>query len=314
MIHRKTIAAAGLVVACGAVAALAQGNDSRLGERAAPAGLEAYTDVALVLQNARHVIATLGTAKFEADPSFADKNGGECGSDEVQSFNRGFILAHTGFNMFLALQESGFSDLSGANGLTGYKHRRFVQFGRSTLIAAWTPTQLGQLIGMREMLRSLPKTTKADLAAFLTKLAEYRLHYTRLKTAKPEILEDLFRREDDGYYWYRASLEQSASAHPEYLAEQLKSMPEALGYSELSAALDKELREVSDIGKTDPNSCFVENVGLIISYPTEKLKRDRNSIYATKYMISFWRRRYMEGISELADFAIKQMLETLRSN
>lgn len=313
MIHRKSVLAAGSALTFWIVAAFAQGDDGKLAERSAPAGLESYADTAIVLQNARRVVGVLGTAKFDVNASGDEKRDTECNSEEVQSFNRGYVLAHTGFNMFLALQETGFTDLAGPNRLAGEKHRRFVQFGRSALLAAWKPKQIGQLIDLRGSLRSLPASTKADLATFLTKLGEYRLHYTRLKAAKPELLEDLFRRENDAYYWYHAYIESNATKDAETFSELLKQMPKGVSYSELSETLDKELREVSDVAKNDPHACFIQHLGLVISYPSEKLNRDYNPIYATKYMVGFWRRRAMEGTSELADFAIQRVLDALRA-
>jgi hypothetical protein len=209
----KSVLAIGLILACG-IGALAQGGDEKLPARSVPVGLEPYADVTLVLQNGRRVIGLLGTAQFDVHASDGQKSEGNCNSLEVQSFNRGFVLAHTGFNMFLALQEAGFTDLAGPVGMPGDKGRRFVQFGRSALLAAWTPKQIGQLLDLRQSLHSLPTPVKADLAAFLTKLREYRSHYARLKAAKPDLLEDLFEREDDAYYWYHAYVESNSGKSP----------------------------------------------------------------------------------------------------
>jgi hypothetical protein len=301
------VLAIGIALAFG-IGALAQGGDEKLAVRSVPAGLAPYADVALVIENARRVIGALGTAKFEVVPREGRQGAAECNSEEVQSFNRGYVLAHTGFNMLLALQERGFTEISGANGLANAKRRRFVQFGRSALLGSWSPKQLGRLLEVRQSLASLPAHTKTDLAAFLSKLREYRAHYVRLKAAKPDVLDELFRRENDDYYWYRSYLE---TVGPR-VADILKKMPDGLGYHELSGTLDKELREVSDIAKSDPHACYVEYVGLAIAYPQEKLERDYNPIYATKYMVSFWRRREMEGTAGLADYVIGQVLEVLR--
>jgi hypothetical protein len=52
-------------------------------------------------------------------------------------------------------------------------------------------------------------------------------------------------------------------------ATELKEKPKGIGYSDLSVLLDKQLREVSDVAKTDPARCFVENNGPTITFPSE---------------------------------------------
>ena len=302
------VAAAGSALVLSIVVAVAQGSDGKLGARSIPAALESYADPPLVMQNARRVIDLMGTATFTAPASDEQENDSVCNSEAVQSFVRGYLLAHSAFNMFLALQEGGFTDIAGPNGLPHIKHRRFVQFGRSALLGAWTPKQLAQLLEVRRSLTSLPPITKADVAAFLTKLQEYRTHYTRLKAVNPDLLEDLFRRESDDYYWYRAYLER---AGPD-AAEVLKGIPEGIGYEGLSEQLDKRLRAVSDVAKEDPHACFVHQSGPVLAFPTEKLKRDYTEIFATKYMVSFWRRRDLEGTSAMADYVIGRVLDALQ--
>ena len=187
---------------------------------------------------------------------------------------------------------------------------RGTSWARLVLLGAWTPKQLTQLLDVRRSLASLPPSTKADVAAFLTKLQEYRTHYTRLKAANADLLEDLFRRESDDYYWYRSYLENAGPA----AAEVLKGIPEGIGYEGLSEQLDKQLRTVSDVEKEDPDACFIHRSGPVIAFPSEKLKRENTEVFATKYMVSFWRRRDLEGTSGMSDYVIGRVLEALQKN
>jgi hypothetical protein len=142
--------------------------------------LESYADVQLVLKNARRAIDLLGSTelKLEPYPEFVPPPGSslrerkitpECNTEEVRSFNRGYLLAHTGFNVFLALQELGVAQVKGPHGLPYEQQRRFIQFGRVALLNVWTPSRLRELLEMRRALRVLPKPIKQDLSAFLSK-------------------------------------------------------------------------------------------------------------------------------------------------
>src|SRR5262245_45321425 len=98
----------------GTSAALGQGRNAPLPTPGVPKGLEPYADVQLVLKNARQAIGLLGTAQLRLDPypePIAPPPGveippelrqrkisPECDTEEVRSFNRGYLLAHTGFN------------------------------------------------------------------------------------------------------------------------------------------------------------------------------------------------------------------------
>ena len=148
---------------------------------------------------------------------------------------------------------------------------------------------------------------RQDLSAFLTKLLEYREHYSRVKLQRAAILNDLFTREDDGYCWYRAYLQSQTAER--VTKETLK----GIGYHELSEMLDEQIRQVSDVGKSDPESCHVGHIGPKIMFPSEKLEYDLTWIYPAKYMMSFWRRRDMEGTIALAGHVIGRVLEGLRA-
>jgi hypothetical protein len=317
---RTVLLVAGLGALIDSSAALSQGRNAPLPNLDVPRGLEPYADVQLVLKNARRAIGLLGTAQLRLDP-YPDlivpapgvqlrqrRIGPECDTAEVRSFNRGYLLAHIGFNLFLSLQELGVARVHGPHGMPYEQQRKFIQFGRSTLLSVWTPNRLRDLLEVRQTIRTLPRPIREDLSAFLSKLQEYRQHYVRLKKARPAILDELFKREDDAYYWYLVYLESKPRSE-----ELLKKVPKGIGYSELSELLDEQLREVSDVAKTDPGTCFVEHYGPTIMFPSEKLEYDRTYIYPTKYMISFWRRRDMEGIVDLSVYVIARVLEALRT-
>ena len=163
---------------------------------------------------------------------------------------------------------------------------------------------------VRQALKDLPQPIRQDLSAFLSKLLEYRQHYARLKKARAAAIDDLFLREGHGYYWYAVYWKD-----PERLARlNLPKLTEGVGYDELSDLLDEHARQVSDVAKADPGRCFVAHYGPTVTFPSEKLEYDATRIYPTKYLISFWRRRDMEGTSDLAAHVIAQVLETLRKD
>jgi hypothetical protein len=274
-----------------------------------PAKLESYADVPIVVANARRAITLLGTAQSKLDPN---PEPAKCDTEDVRSFSSGYLLAHSGFNLFLGIQELGFPRIEGPNGLPNVGRRHFVQFGRSALLTAWTPNQLRDLLNVRQAMRDLPAPIRRDLSAFLSKLREYREHYARLKRARSALLDELFDREADAYYWYYAYWELSEKQRKEPEPAEAKEKPKGIGYDELSTLLDKHLRDVSDVAKNDPARCFVETKGPTITFPSEKLKYEYTTIYPTKYLVSFWRRRDMEGTSNLADYVITGVLETLR--
>jgi hypothetical protein len=208
--------------------------------------------------------------------------------------------------LFLSRQEAGFTDLKGAHGLPDAKKRNFVAFGRSALLGIWSAAGLKELLQVRESLVGLPGPIRSDLVAFLAKLQDYRRHYERLKKTNPGLLSELFRREEDGYYWFEAYWRKSEP-------QLRKNAQGGIGSSELSKALDKELREVSDVARTDPAGCYVDHYGPSIGFPSEALERENTEICATKYMISFWRRRDLEGISALASYIVDQTLAARRA-
>lgn len=296
--------------------AFGQKRDDLPPKIAAPAKLEPYSDVLLVVKNARRAIHLLGLAQLSLDP-YPEPNptpiagvrgpkkvGPECDSEQTRSFNRGYLLAHVGFNLFLSLQELDVPRVDGPHGLPNARKRNFVQFGRSALVSVWTTSRLRELLEVRHALKELPAPVRQDLSAFLSKLREYRQHYLRLRKARAEVLADLFMREDDAYFWYEAALERYRS--------EPRQAPKALGYDELSELLDDQLRQVSDLAKTDPDRCYVEHYGPIITFPSEKLEYTRTRIYPTKYLVSFWHRREMEGTGNLADYVITRVFEVLR--
>ena len=301
--------------------ALGQGRDLVLPKVSVPAGLETYADVQLVISNARRAISLLGAAQLKlapypepivAAPGYQlrqRKIGPKCDTEEIRSFNRGYLLAHTGFNLFLSLQELEVARVEGPRGMPYDAKRKFIEFGRSSLVTVWTPSRLRELLKVGQAMRTLPTPIKQDLSAFLSKLQEYRRYYIRLKKARPGLLDELFRRESDGYYWYRVYLERPDAPG----ADLLKKLPTGIGYSELSELLDQQLREVSDVVRNDPGACFVEHYGPTITFPSEKLEYDRTYVYPTKYMISFWRRRDLEGLADLADYVIARVLQGLRA-
>lgn len=298
--------------------ALGQDRNSPLPKVGIPAKLEPYADAALVANNARRAMELLATAQLKLDP-YPEAVGvnpnrpkqitPECDSGEVRSFNRGYLLAHTGFNIFLLLQELGIPRVDGPHGLPTNRKRNFIQFGRTALLSIWTPDRLRDLLKVRTALRDLPQPIRQDLATFLSKLMEYRQHYVRLKRVRSAALDDLFRREDDAYYWYLTSWKEPTVPAT---AEALKKIPGGIGYDELSDLLDEQARQVSDVAKTDPGRCFVAHYGPTITFPSEKLEYTNTWIYPTKYLISFWRRRDMEGTGDLAAYVITLALETLR--
>src|SRR5262245_9021057 len=90
--------------------AVGQERGAQFPKVGSPVKLESYADVALVVNNARRTIELLATAqmKLEPYPEPPPKQiAPDCDSAEVRSFNRGYLLAHTGFNIFLSLQELG---------------------------------------------------------------------------------------------------------------------------------------------------------------------------------------------------------------
>ena len=314
-----------VLVLIGTSTALSQGRNAPLPTPGVPRGLEPYADVQLVLKNARQAIGLLGTAQLRLDPypepvvlapgveippeRRQRKISAECDTEEVRSFNRGYLLAHTGFNLFLSLQELGVPRIEGPHGMpNSYPIRKFVQFGRSALVSVWTPSRLRDLLEVRHSLRNLPSSVRQDLSIFLSKLQEYRQHYARLKNTRASVMDDLFTREGHAYYWYWASFRSDPA-----FTQVLKTMPKGLGVRELSELLDQQIREVSDVAKNDPAKCFIEHHGPTISFASERLEYDGTYIYPTKYMISFWRRRDMEGTSDLAAYVITRALEALRT-
>jgi hypothetical protein len=303
-------------VCCG----LLIGSESALGQERnvpmpsvdVPTKLEPYADLALVEKNARRAIELLATAEVKLSPYPEGRQKqitAECDSPEVRSFNSGYVLAHTGFNLFLSLQEMGIPRVDGPNGLPNNTKRNFVQFGRAALLSVWTPSRLRELLKVRKAVRDLPQPIRADLAVFLSKLLEYRQHYARLKKARAAALDDIFNREGADYYWYSVWRNQ-----PDVLKNDRSRIPEGIGYPELSELLDEHVRQVSDVGKTDPGSCFIEHHGPTITLPSEKLEYDGRWIYPTKYLISFWRRRDMEGTGNIAAYVIAEVLDTLRKD
>jgi hypothetical protein len=82
-----------------------------------------------------------------------------CDTEDVQSFNRGYLLAHTGFNLFISLQELGIARVNGPHGglpNETQRKRKFIQFGRSALLNIWTPSRLKSLLETRQAMRALP--------------------------------------------------------------------------------------------------------------------------------------------------------------
>jgi hypothetical protein len=290
--------------------ALGQERSASLPSVDVPTKLEPYADLGLVEKNARRAIALLATAQLklsyqEPGEVWGPKITPECDSAEVRSFNRGYLLAHTGFNLFLSLQELGVPRVDGPHGLPGTVQRKFIQFGRAALLSVWTPRRLTDLVKMRHALRDLPQFVKVDLAAFLSKLMEYRQHYARIRMARGEALDDLFNRASVGYVWYSLSWGGDSKTSTSKL-------PAHIGYEELSERLDELARQVSDVAKADSGRCFVAHIGPTITFPSEKLEYTSTLIFPTKYLISFWRRRDMEGTSNIAAHVIGQVLEALR--
>ena len=313
---RMVVLLAGCCLLISSGFAFGQGRSASLPGVAVPAKLEPYADVQLVSKNARRAIGLLATAQTRLNPypepipnqtpgaaPWPKQIGPECDTEDVRSFNRGYLLAHTGFNLFLSLQELGVPQVEGPHGGPDERRRHFIQFGRSALLSVWTPNRLRDLLKVREALRDMPTPIKQDLSAFLSKLAEYRQHYDRLKKARAAVLDDLFRREDHAYVWYEAWVGAGAKE---------RSPRTGIGESKLTELLDGQIRQVSDLAKADPGGCFVSHYGPIITLPSEKLEYANTWIYPTKYLVSFWRRRDMEGTSALADYVIAQVLETLR--
>ena len=302
------LACVGLLIGCGI--ALGQERNILLPKVGIPVKLEPYANVALVVKNARRTIELLATAQMKLEP-YPEPIGGnpklepkqitpECDSAEVRSFNRGYLLAYAGFNIFLSLQELGIPRIEGPHGLPGDTKRNFIQFGRAALLSMWTPDRLRDLLKVRTALRDLPQPIRQDLSTFLSKLVEYRQHYVRLKRVRSAVLDDLFARGSDAYFWYMSQFQSTNPAR------------RGIVYDKLSELLDEQARQVSDVAKTDPGRCFIEHHGPTIRFPSEKLEYDRTSIFPTKYLISFWRRRDMEGTSDLATHVIVQVLEMLK--
>ncbi|MGD9670755.1 MAG: hypothetical protein AB7U75_17205 [Hyphomicrobiaceae bacterium] len=291
-----------------------------------PAGLEVYTDIKAVTESAQRVIELLSVATLTLQPYPVPFKVGErqtinreiipeCDTDRIRSFNRGYQLALTGYNLLLSLRETGIARARGPHGLPDARKRRFIEFGRSALILAWQPSRVQEVLTILDSLSALPQSRRDDLATFLTILLEYRIHYMRLKARSEEQVNELFRREDHAYYWYRVYLDRfSNGVAQKEIRSDLRQLSEPIGPDELSGALDSMLRETSDVDKTDPHACFVEHYGPVIEIPVEKLQRENAELYPTKYMVSFWRRRDMEGTSTIASFVLTRVLEALRAS
>lgn len=290
--------------------ALSQEHNTPMPSVAVPANLEPYADLALVERNARKTIELLATAQMKYPEPGSDaaaigpKIPPECDSAEVRSFNRGYLLAHAGFNLFLSLQELGIARAEGPHGLPGTVQRKFIQFGRAALLSAWTPSRLTDLAKVGLALRDLPQPVKVDLAAFLSKLMEYRQHYARIRKARGETLDDLFNRASEGYVWYSLSWAGDSKTLT-------SKRPAGIGYDELSERLDELARQVSDVAKADPGRCFVAHIAPTIAFPSEKLEYSA-MIFPTKYLISFWLRRDMEGTGNIAAHVIAEVLKVLQ--
>jgi hypothetical protein len=246
---------------------LAVGQDTApLPKLSVPTKLEPYADVPLVIANARRAIDLLATAQQNWEPNPEPP---ECDTEDVRSFNSGYLLAHLGFNIFLGFQELGIPRLEGPGGSPNVGRRHFVQFGRSALLSVWTANQLKDLLDVRQAMKELPSPIRRDLSAFLSRLQEYREHYDRLKRTRSAQVDELFDRESDAYYWYYAYQELSSKNRKETGQPDLNQKPKGIGYTDLSALLDMHLRDVSTIVKTDPLRCFVENNGPTITFPSE---------------------------------------------
>jgi hypothetical protein len=280
---------------------------------AVPRHLEAYANPKTVITNATRVINAFQKAQLTwppypkgLDPVITP----ECDREEIRSFYNGYRMAQLAYNMFLSLQETGrFTTLGPVGAFYSprdpqryqrFPRRRFVQFGRAALLAAWQPATIRQLIETREALKQWPDSHRRDLSAFLAKLIEYRAHYRKLQAARPSMLDSLMLRQSEDYVWWHLNSTADERA------------PSALTYDAFSAALDAALQDVS-IRAADKSKCLVAHHGPELTIASLNLKAERDrGLYPTKFMVTFWLRRDFEGTGDLAELVLNETLKALK--
>ncbi len=275
-----------------------------------PDDLQPYAEPNNILATVETVIDILASAKF-AKATYSDK------ADEppCDSLNRGMMLAHAGFNMFVNTTERGWTSPTAVLSNFGNDgpYAGLVSPRRGLLLRVWSMSDIERLIQLRLKLKTWPQKTRGDLGTFLTELLRFRKTRNEMILRFPERIKDIKRRETPEYaanYRLWRDIRGVPNEGPELAAFHIQ-WPEPLSYSAHSEALYKSMKEIP--GEARPlDECLQETSGALITFSGDTSAFNTGYSFPIRYMFTFWERRDSEGLSNIAEFAIKRVIEAIR--
>lgn len=271
-----------------------------------PIDLKPYAQQSDVLAAAEAVLHILKTAKFQK-ASYGD------GQDQppCDSLNRGMMLAHAGFNMFVNARERGW--ISPTSVLGSSQDLGLLSERRANLLRIWDAAKLMELLQLRETLTAWPEEIRHDVSTFLVELLNFKTTHREMRLRFSERLKEIQRRSTDNYaldYWVWRRVE-NVPDKGEKLDEFHRRRPEPLGYEEYSGALFQLVKEIPGQSREILN-CLKRTSGALITFEGSVAGFDNGYSYPAKYMFTFWERRDREGLGTMAEYVLNQVIQALR--
>ena len=293
-----------------------------------PEPLRPYTSTQDVLKTAGELIDLLASARFEVTGEYTKKDylSGNCDVEEYHSVFRGYQLMKTVYFVFTSKMERGWYDPN-PPGYPIEESLGLMNPKRLTLTRTWNSESIDKVVQLASRLAGLPAPVKADLAAFLRKLLDFKKYHGFL-ARKPEKLRRIKERVADQCdlqrFNYLEAIEkgQVRDARDRILdrvaAKRELDRCESLSLHNDAKKESEAYRELIN-GVRDPDSPAISACldGSYDYYGKTFLGKDGaiskySTLHPNYYMLRFWERRQSEGTSMLAEFFLSRVLDGLK--
>jgi hypothetical protein len=184
---------------------------------------------------------------------------------------------------------------------------------RGLLLRVWNTSDIERFIQLRIKLKAWPQKTRSDMSTFLTELLRFRKTRNEMMLRFSEQIKSIKERQTLKYawdYWFQRDIRRIPNEGPE-LTEFHIQWPQPLIYNTHSEALYEIMKRIP--GEARPlDKCLQETSGALITFSGDTSAFNTGYSFPIRYMFTFWERRDSEGLSNIAEFAIKRVLEAIR--
>lgn len=293
-----------------------------------PGKLSSYGDVSKVITAVEQAISILATANFVRSKQTIAS---QCNKPEFLAVYRGLLMVHAAHRMTINKIELGWVS---TNSVLQPKDdpdrpRAILRPSRLALLAVWQQKEISRLMKLSNSLSKLPDNARTDLHRFFLLLQSSQTWYEQIRKRTPKKLAKLERTFREGYWAERENAENYKKEHPEsydYGTRFNEQWPKYVYYDELSKKYRTMINATRDLGQPKLNKCLdgeaaflgkkwkeLKSIYKEISFgPDKQFKLLVATVSPLKYSMRFWERRYKEGTTALAKYAIALALQALQ--